>query len=461
VSEVAGQTRFARPDTTPNYAAYRYLDECMAAIDRLKEDAIATDPVWDDTVSLDTLKLRRPLPARVVEYATTCLAKINVDTVTLDNAHKFGEALLVANRDADVERMYRRLADSIATDSTHHHFMMMMNVYMNAIPVRLDRVMTLYEFGLLRLPPDSVTTSLLLRTVVAAVSARSGEQILAQKIAKEMVAIVDTLSPKYRQSPQYQALATDVFYPFLASLMPQQAADSLAVSTEAYRSYLAGLWKSVFGVTPGTEIGPFAMPAPQPTGHFWYSNTGTTGELKTIAPTSPVEKGTVTMIHFLQGGCHSHYQSVIMGRSNGYPSSCWREIHKTRKIMEQYPNIKLVVVSNTFGSFGDAPPLDPQQEADTLANYFLGFHKLKGTHIVYRTDFMRLSKHDTRKVDSDTDNHGAYLFGKYNLVGANSIVFVDELGQIFHFGQNSDMAEYSANIRIRTVMNRAANRLKQ
>lgn len=66
--------------------------------------------------------------------------------------------------------------------------------------------------------------------------------------------------------------------------------------------------------------------------------------------------------------------------------------------MQQYPNIKLTVVTNIFGSFGNAPPLAPEQESDTLANYFLGFHRLKGTHIVYKTDYIKLPGYDRRIV---------------------------------------------------------------
>ncbi len=458
--EIGAQTRFARPDTTPNYAAYKYLDECVAAIGRLKERAVAADPIWEDTVSLDTLKLRRPLPKEVVEYATVCLAKVDVDTVSLKSSHAVAAALLVANRDGDVQRMYRRFADSIANDSTREHYMGMLGTYMHAVPVRLDRVIDLYELGLLRLQPDSVVTGLMLRTVVAAVSARSGDQTLAQKIAVEIVGIVDTLSPKYRDSPQYQEMAKGLFYPFVSALMPKEAEDSLAVSTEAYRDYLAGIWKSFFGYAPGTEIGPYAVAAPEPTGHFWYSNMGSVGQIKAITPGYSFEKGKITMIYFVQGGCHANYESVIMGRNNGFASGCWAEIHKIRKILEEYPNIKLVVVSSTFGSFGDASPLTPQQEADTLANYFLGFHKLKGTQIVYQTEFIRLGGYDKRKVDSETENQIAFQFGDVQLVGSNNVVLIDELGQIFHFGGNTGMVEYTANVRLRTVMNRTANRLK-
>jgi hypothetical protein len=459
VDQMSGQTRFARPDTTPNYRGYKYIDECMAAVHRLKELALAEDPVWGDTVSLDTFKLRRPLPPQTVNTARLCLEQVDVDTVKFKDIHKVAEALLIADRDADVHRMYRRFADSIANDSSNENFILMMNVYMNAVPVRLDKVIESYNIGLLKLHPDSVVKNLLMRTVVASVSARSGDNQLADKIAKEILTITDTLSSKYRNSPIYYGVARELIFPIFTVLTPPEAVDSLAVSTDAYRRYLEGVWKSIFGSSPGEELDPIARIAPEPTGHFWYSNIDHDGKITSISSKPVIEKGKVTILHFLQGGCHSRYKSVMMGRSNGRGrGSCWGEIHKTKRFLQQYPDINLVVVTSTFGSFGDAPPMEPKEEADTLANYFLGFHGLKGTHIVYQTDFIRLSYPDNRKIDSETENHDRFRYNGRPIIGDNTVIFVDEEGKIFHAGVHTGHWEWSATLRMKTVMERIARK---
>lgn len=431
----------------------------MAAIKRMKDHAVVMAPVWADTVRLDTLKLQRPLSDEVVKYAQVCLAKIDVDTVPLKNAHKVAAGLLVANRGDDVQRMYARLADSITDDSNREFFMRMLNVYMNAVPVQMDKVISLYEMGLLRLPADSVTTSLMLRSVVASVSARSGDYRLANKIAKEILSITDTLSAKYRDDT-YNRNAEVMIYPIISMLMPQEAVDSLKVSTPAYRKYLGGIWKSIMGYEPDSdsERSAIGLKAPQPTGHFWYSNLGADGKVKSIDSVELIKKGKVNAIYFAQAGCHSNYKFVVNGRHNGNPSDCWREIFRLRKLQERYPQINVILVSNTFGSFADAPPLEPQQEADTLADYFLNFHKLKATQVVYKTDFIRLAGYDNRRIDSETDNYVAFRLGSYSLAIYNNVVMVDEEGLIFHNGDLGSMGEYMANARIEAVMSRQVNR---
>lgn len=459
--DLSGQTRFSQPDTTPDYSSYTYLDECVAAIKRTTELAAAEDSVWKDTVSLDTFRLHRPLPSPVIEGAKRCLAGVNVDTISLKESHNYARALLVANRDSDVERMYLRLADSIKSDSARTAFFMeSLLVYTYARPVRLDKVMQLYEVGLMNRHKDSIGQELFLRSVVGMISLQSGKQVVAHRIAKEILGITDTLSDKYR-NVQYIGLVKEVTFPFLALLMTDEAVDSLSVSTESYRQYLGRVWKSLLGYDPqDLEIGAFGMTAPEPKGHFWYANTGSENQIKAINPAPVLEKGKVTIIYFGQGGCHANYQSVTMGRNNGFRNLCWAEIHKIRKIMEQYPNIKLVVVSSTFGSFADAPPLQPQQEADTLAHYFLGFHKLKGTQVVYKTDFITLGEYDRRRIDTETENSIAFQFGSSRkFMFPNTMVMIDELGKVFHTGKVTDESEQTAAIRLKAVMNRPANRL--
>ncbi len=459
--KLSSQVRFSRPDTTADYRSYRYFDECTAAISRLKALASYADPVWEDTISLDTLRLHRHLPEHLVEAARTCLSTLNVDTLPLKGFHEYAEALLVANRDTDVERMYQRLADSIKGDSAHNTLMIMIQVYGSAIPIRSEKMKQLYELGLSRLPADSVAKALLLRASMAEIFSRSGNHIEVANLIEEILDITDTLSDKYRDR-RLEMLGKGIFNVAMRA-MTEEASDSLAVSTTAFRNYIARVWKSLVGYEAGTEIGPYGVTAPEPPGHFYYSNTDSQGVPNAIQATQPsfiFEKGKVTIIHFLQGGCHSAYRTAgNMGRKNGpVGGGCWQEIHKTKKILEQYPNINLVVVSRTFGTIGDAPPLEPQQEADTLAQYFLGFHGLRGIHVVYKSDFIRLAKYDNRKIDIESEVQKAFQFGEINI--AVGTIMIDELGQIFHFPFSTGTSEAAADAKLKIVMNRQVNRVK-
>ncbi len=457
---LSGQTRFARPDTVPDYASYRHLDECIAAIRRMKQQAVLADPVWLDTLSILT-QVEKRLPQEVVKYAGECVSRIDADTVPLKQVHMYAEALLVADRDEDAEKLYLRWADTIDNNPAGEGFWQKILTYLNAIPVRMDKALSVYNSGLPKFHPDSVSTNVTFRSMVGSRLLAVGDYSLANQIGREIIEITDTMSDKYR-TPAYNFSASAIIFPFLKRLMPQEAIDSLELSTEAYRNYMASIWKSVFGHEPDLEIGPFAKKAPPVAGKYWYSNLNSTGEIQAILPTVTPDTPAITIVYFAGGGCHSHYKKVDLGRNNGI-ASCWGAIHRIRSIMKQYPNIKLTVVSNTFGSFADAPPLNPQQEADTLANYLLGFHGLKGTHVIYETDFIRLADYDNRKVDIETDNQAQYKFGPFSLHTANEVVIVDELGQIFHFGPLVDTRnnlEFTVDSRIKAVMSRAANRGK-
>lgn len=71
--------------------------------------------------------------------------------------------------------------------------------------------------------------------------------------------------------------------------------------------------------------------------------------------------------------------------------------------------------------------MDQPEEADTSSDYFLNFHKLRATQVVYKTDFIRLPGYDKRRIDTETDNYIAFKLGSYSLATYNSIVMVDEV----------------------------------
>lgn len=452
LTDLFGQTRFARPDTTPDYTSYRHIDECIAAIKRLKEDAVFADSVWSDTLDYRRTTNRR-LPQQVVEYAKVCASKIDIDSAQLKDAHLYAAALLVADRDKDVERMYKRLEDTLAKPSSTGAFWRMVDAYRQAVPTRLDKVLYLHDRALEVVPPDSARTNLSTRISKGFLFLELDSISSANQTAREILAITDTLSDKYRVG-YYDFHVTRPGFAFFERLMTQEAIDSLAISTDAYASYLSRIWQSLKGHNSNAEMGPFASQAPAIKGKYWYSNLNESGNIQPISPAVTTGPG-VKILYFVQGGCHSNYLPIPdRGRDNG-KGSCWASTHKIRKILEKYPGTRLTIVSNTFGSFADAPPLNPQQEADTLANYFLGFHGLKGIQVVYETEFIRLAGHDRRKVDLETENQVAYDFGDNKLYKNNTVVLIDELGKIFYYGSINSRG---IDAKIETVMSRPANR---
>lgn len=453
-----GQTRFSRPDTTPDYASYRHMEECIAAIERLSQAAQVEDPLWEDSVQYDVFKRFKPLPEPVVKYSRECLANIDLDAITFKDIHEFARILLIADRDADVDRLYEKFADSIKADATRRSFIDMLLTYAKATPMRLEKVLVLQDVGLSQLPPDSVIPGVLLRAVVASMVAdAAGKDDLAIGLMQDLLNILDTLSPSIKAGPMYQGIAQQLIFPASYSLMTQEAIDSLSTSTDAYRKYLDRLWWTVVGDQSSAAIQPVGAVAPQLAGHYWYTNTGGDGLIKRVDSLLLPSRGRPTLLLFIQAGCHSTYMdmSYSHGRNNGYANSCYGNIHRIHRIKKLYPELEVVLVSQTFGNFGDGAPMEPRDEADLLAEYFLGFHQLKGNHVVYETEFVRLQRYDNRKVDLETENDPRYIFGDVHLAGKNEVVLVDEKGKIFHFGPVTGMAEHRTDLKLKAVFERA------
>lgn len=459
LSNIHGQTLFSFPDTVPDYSSYRHLDECIAGLNRLEKSPEATGDLWIDTADIDTTRYRSKASSSLVESMLACISKTNPDSISLRESPAYIRALLVANMDDRITPVIDRLKDSMIADTRFGIASQIIRSLISAKPARLQLADRLYQDIDRAYHADSLYDKIIHRFNYSFYFNESGLLDLKQRYLLECLQIADTLSDKYRTERLIGAFKFFV-YPTLASNTSQEAFDSLAVSTNAYRDYLSNIWTRLMRSEPTeADIDPFAMQAPNLVGHFWYSNTD--GKIQTTSQSIQPIPNVVNILYFVQAGCHSNGWAVVRGRNNGRAMKCWGEINKIRKIMQQYPNIKLTVVTNIFGSFGSAPPLTPEQEADTLANYFLGFHKLKGTHIVYKTEYIKLAGYDRRIVDMQTENQSAYK----NIVRRNSdrqfVLLIDELGKVFHDGMLSGTSGPTVDMRLKAVMGRPANRMKE
>ncbi len=462
LSNIHGQTLFSFPDTVPDYSSYRHLDECIAGLNRLEKSPEVTGDLWIDTADIDTTKYLSKASLLLVEPMLSCISKINPDSISLRESPAYIRALIAANMDDKVTPVIDRLKDSMIKDTRYGIASQIIRTLISAKPARLQLADRLYQDVDRAYHADSLYDKIVHRFTYSFYFGESGLLDLKQKYIIECLQIADTLSDKYR-TERLIGFFKLIMYPTLASNTSQEAFDSLAVSTSAYRSYLSNLWKRLMGSEPTeTNIDPFAMQAPNLVGHFWYSNTG--GKIHTTSQSIQPIPNTVNILYFVQGGCHSNSWGVTNGRRNGRAMSCWGEINKIHKIMQQYPNIKLTVVTNIFGSLGSAPPLTPEQEADTLVSYFLDFHKLKGTQVIYNTEYIRLPGYDRRIVDIETENELAYkniLRGTASASDRQSVILIDELGKVFHYGPVSGASGPIVDMRLKAVMGRPANRMKE
>ncbi len=433
---VYGQTLFNSPDTFPNYSAYQYIDECVAAAARITSEADAKSSVWRDTLPLEDRERMSDVPVNAIRAAQACLVRVSVDTLSLDNTHIWASALLMAQRDHDVEKLYRRFFDSPVRRSPEE-FVKMLNVYRTSRPIRLEGVERLYQFALANVSPDSVVRQVAFRLIKADMARKARNKEMKNALLREVLSITDTLSDSVKSSDAYRLVGL-FLYESVRDFTEQEGLDSLSISLSAYQSYLGGIWSRVMvGPFPHNMFmnNPVGLEVPPLEGDFWYRSVKATQSVsaveryRKIEPYSRPVKGKINLIAFLQGGCHASSFMIRGGRNNGN-MSCWRIFSAIHRMKNVFPDLEVTVVSKTYGSVGDAPPVGPSEEADTLAKYFLGYHRLPATLVVSKTEFFRLAGLDQRRIDSKTANESNYTLNNISYATPGSILLVDEAGRI-------------------------------
>lgn len=449
---VNAQTLFSRPDTTPDYGSYRYFDECVAAFERLLRHEDSRNTVWPDTVIVDTtLYLNKRDPSISVPIQA-CIQQSKFDSVARSALNDYLVLLLASGNDSIVNRLIDSMRDTLSDTIRKDYivFYTFIQPLLQAKPARLELANQLYQNALKKAPSDSILNSVSLQIFYATHLRKINKFDISSKILEDINQIVDTAnddgyssaqSEKKYERDQKVGIFSEIAYNYLA----KEASDSLAVSTEAYRKYLEREWASKVRTNLGDEgVGPIGKAAPPLVGHYWYSNLG--GRIEKVEPFQAPTPGSVSIIYFATAGCHlSSSGHGNRSRRNGHhgSGSCRASIHRLKRIMEKHPSINLVVASSTYGNIGNAPPLSPDQEADSLAHYFLGFLGLKGKQVIYETEFFRLPGSDNRKIDIDTENKSTYesiLIKPNSLLRYrdNAVVIVDEKGLIFYEGLLAD-----------------------
>lgn len=76
--------------------------------------------------------------------------------------------------------------------------------------------------------------------------------------------------------------------------------------------------------------------------------------------------------------------------------------NKMRRYKELYPDLEIIVLSDTYGTVGQLGPLTPADEADTLAKLFLGYHRVPAHLVVEHTPFFHVDAPDGRRIDLPT-----------------------------------------------------------
>lgn len=434
---VLSQSLFNIKDTFPDYSAYENLDECVGAIYRTVRELRSKDSVFLDTAQYVPEDPARSLPDSVVRIAEICTRKMVVDTLIRQHIHFWASALLMANRDSEVEEMYARYFTSVPFSEGEkvRQFMSMVGVYSEARPMRIDLMNSAYSIAQAHIPVDSVVWTLSLKLLMGAMNEDLGRNSVAKTYYNEVFSVLDTLEPTIKDRQDFKMFVGLGAFTRGMGMVEKERLDSARESNHAIIAHDIAFLRRIFNNVENDFVTVTAIgkKAPALDGDWWFQSERSGVYQKSDSLSLPV-KGKLNMIVFLQGGCH--LASINLGGGNAFRSNgrrgCLPLLSSVRRISEAYPDVEVTIVSRTFGFFGAAPPLEPYQEADTLAKYFLGFHRILGNLVVSDTDFFRLQGLDQRRIDIETGNELNYHIGGKKLGRHGVVILVDREGEIFY-----------------------------
>lgn len=432
-SEANAQTLFEKPDTTPDYSRYATAEECLAAIQRLSRQASRNLPYWIDTVAYSKESLLESSPIEASDVGSLCMAKFSPDSIPLSEAKRWAHVYLMANRDEDVDRIYMRKYEG-ATDSARVEiFMEHINLYRNALPVRVERIKGLGEFALTQIHPDSSLWLIGLYSTLMSIGDRVGDMEYSKEMARELIGVYESIPEEKLKADENGNIMTALAFQANHLISSEELMDSLSVSTEAYRAlreaHIAAFIEGKNLVSLGSPLG---IQVPPIDADYWFQSVpDSEGTYKRIDSFTAPVTNTPNLLVFLHAGCHEDRISVLQGRDNPGEGNCWATYSMLRRIKNDYPSLQITVVASTHGNIGQAAPLSPAEEADTLASYFLEFHKLPVTLAVIDRPNFRLAGLDRRRIDTPSDNEINYQLG-FNASFSNvgSAIILDKDGKV-------------------------------
>jgi len=418
-SAAQGQTLFATPDTL-DVARYTTVEECLAAISRVK-DSVENEPewIWRDTFPATPARLaddaHAPLPARVMAVARRCSVRFEGGSAPLENFAPLLSLFVAAGRDAEAGALLARRLKEVSPTADRERAAVLdtaIHVYLgnNQLPVGHFWPLPLFAQPARLAAAESLVTAFVHVNSVPwdarfdsygalAMAALSADTILASRAVREMLAVARGLSDLERRSSAFQSRAWTIN---LGLMVDRKAAllDSLRHSTAAY----VALWREQWGEVAGKDSAvlegfarPIGRPAPPIAADWWFGrDDSTVGR--------PV-KGKVNLVVFLNPGDFSCFEE-------DFTSLCNRTYAGLRRVAQRFPTLEITLVAQTYGFFDKAAPPPPDAEAALLRQAWLTERHLPGTLAVTNTPFWRLPAPDRRRINRDVANVVHYSFGR-------------------------------------------------
>ncbi len=428
-----GQALFVLPDTTPNYASYRHLEECLVVGYRVSDEIWRRgQTIWWDTVVVSLKKtldaqrefingsLQTGRPDSAIHAAKSCLSQFNADTATFKTAPvalKIVEVLFMAERWDDAQRFANRMLDSMRVRSITEYkntLQRVLDLYVDVRPVRFTDAKQYYTQLLASITGDSLYRTIDAKYAFSRAAQAVGDTMLRNELFWDAIHANDETPVAERTQTPRAITRLRWLAGLVARFTREEGFDSLSVSTLAYNLYRANtVDRRVYGGAPVTSQAPAVQPVKVPMFYGQYQYTARTGSspgpsnrgLALYTKLDSLERGAlpvkdrINYLRMIPGFC-SYEEETRMERNKW--AECAEMYAGIRRIGEWYPELEITVLSYSYGTVGQLGPLQPADEADTLAKLFLGHHRLPAHLVVEKTPFFHVADPDGRRIDVPT-----------------------------------------------------------
>ncbi|HXE57157.1 MAG TPA: hypothetical protein VNK43_04090 [Gemmatimonadales bacterium] len=442
----AGQTRFSWPDTTVNLAAYASVEECQAAVSRVRstlatQEALTTGH-WRDTIAFAPAELTSPPPPPVTATARGCLTRFAAaDSVPLTEFDYLVPLYLAAGwRDRLRTLVERRLA---------------------AIPPKaegelaavIDTLVSMYlaqgawsgyghapQFAL----TEEVVTRYLprvsdrvrrLKVYFRVMHANAADWVMdtaaIRRLAAPALPVLDSLTERERARLEEEfglAGNGDNFAERVYALLNVTTGkwaflDALRRSTAEFVKLKRDNWARATGQPPETYLlgMPIGERAPELRGDIWLGRSDS-------APRP--RPGRVSLVVFI---ANPDCLGPVVSDRMMY-DSCAENLVPLRRLAQRFPALEVTLVAQSRGYFAYLKDsVTPAREAE-LTKRWLEAYGVHAALVMTATDFWRLPDPDGRRIDRDAPNRVNYSFGKSWADGAKNrrAFLVDQDGIVVH-----------------------------
>jgi hypothetical protein len=399
------QTLFQWPDTAMVVAHYTTIEECLAAVDRIRErvrQAGISGGVWLDTMPPDPRRPLDPAPQVVTTTAAQCAAQFTEAASDLRDYEELLQLFLEADRDTDAAALVsRRLSAATTVGAREVVLDTAVSAYLNAEPVRLKAAEALLQAQTRTLHDPIEELSLYGRLMFRELLV--DDTVRAQGTAQQLLTVYAGLTPTERE--QVQSLY-DGFGKLLmlmgtyAYIGNRTILDSLRQGTGAYLRLIDSVWVKTTGQQPAAMELPLGERAPTVAGNFWFP-----ADSAQAAQPTP---GRVTLVAFL-----NRQFTTVADPAVPWGTDLLAQLAALRRLARRFPALQIILLAQTRGYFWYDTMPSPGVEADWVHRAVEAQKLPPGALLaVSSTPFFRLPAPDEKRVNQMVVNDTSYAFGR-------------------------------------------------